>query len=177
MLARTARLTPAARALLDAVAIAPPQADLSLLEESAPDALPALDECLSSGMLVEVNGAVAFRHELARLAVEQAAAPDQRLRLHRATLAALRTTPEARADLARPAHHAESARDTNAVLEFAPPAGARASALGAHRAQLEEPERDTVTAAAQYARALRSPTGYRSRNVPTSCSATRRSAM
>ena len=144
VLARTARLTPAARALLDAVAIAPPEADLSLLEESAPDALPALDECLSSGMLVEANGAVAFRHELARLAVEQAAAPDRRLRLHRATLAALRTAPEARADLARLAHHAESARDTDAVLEFAPPAGARASALGAHR-----------EAAAQYARALR----------------------
>jgi DNA-binding CsgD family transcriptional regulator/type II secretory pathway predicted ATPase ExeA len=144
VLARTARLTPAARELLDAVAIAPTQAELPLLEECAPDALPALDECLSSGMLVETNGAVAFRHELARLAIEQAAAPDRRLRLHRATLAALRTAPEARADLARLAHHAESARDTHAVLEFAPPAGARASALGAHR-----------EAAAQYARALR----------------------
>jgi DNA-binding CsgD family transcriptional regulator len=144
VLARAARLTPAARALLDAVAIAPPQAELSLLEESAPDALPALDECLSSGMLVETNGAVAFRHELARLAVEQAAAPDRKLLLHRATLAALTTAPAATADLARLAHHAESAGDIHSVLAFAPAAGARASALGAHR-----------EAAAQYARALR----------------------
>jgi DNA-binding CsgD family transcriptional regulator len=144
VLARTARLTPAARELLEAVAVAPPQADLPLLEECAPDALPAIDECLSSGMLVEANGGVAFRHELARLAVEQAAAPDRRLRLHRATLAALKTAPDTRGDLARLAHHAESARDTDAVLEFAPPAGARASALAAHR-----------EAAAQYARALR----------------------
>ena len=144
VLARTARLTPAAQELLEAVAIAPPQAELPLLEQCAPDALPALDECLSSGMLVETNGAVSFRHELARLAVEQAAAPDRRLRLHRATLATLRAAPEARADLARLAHHAESARDTDAVLELAPPAGARASALGGHR-----------EAAAQYARALR----------------------
>jgi DNA-binding CsgD family transcriptional regulator/tetratricopeptide (TPR) repeat protein len=144
VLARAARLTPAARALLDAVAIAPPQAELSLLEESSPDALPALDECLSSGMLVETDGAVQFRHELARLAVEKGAAPDRKLRLHRATLAALRAAPESRADLARLAHHAESARDIDAVLEFAPAAGARASALGAHR-----------EAAAQYARALR----------------------
>lgn len=144
VLARTARLTPAAQELLEAVAIAPPQAELPLLEHCAPDALPALDECLSSGMLVEANGAVSFRHELARLAVEQAAAPDRRLRLHRTTLATLRAAPEARADLARLAHHAESARDTDAVLELAPPAGARASAFGAHR-----------EAAAQYARALR----------------------
>ena len=95
-------------------------------------------------MLVETNGAVAFRHELARLAVEDAAAPDARLRLHRATLAALRAAPEGMAHLARLAHHAEAARDTDAVLEFAPAAGARASAVGAHR-----------EAAAQYARALR----------------------
>jgi DNA-binding CsgD family transcriptional regulator len=144
VLSRAARLTPAARALLDAVAIAPTHSELSLLEHSAPDALPALDECLSSGMLVETGGAVAFRHELARLAVEQAAAPDRKLRLHRSTLAALRAAPRATADLARLAHHAESARDTEAVLEFAPAAGARASKVGAHR-----------EAAAQYARALR----------------------
>jgi DNA-binding CsgD family transcriptional regulator/tetratricopeptide (TPR) repeat protein len=144
VLARAARLTPAARALLDAVAIAPTHSELSLLEQSAPDALPALDECLASGMLVETNGAVAFRHELARLAIEQAAAPDEKLRLHRATLAALRTAPEAATDLARLAHHAESARDTGAVLEFAPAAAARASKVRAHR-----------EAAAQYARALR----------------------
>ena len=143
VLARTARLTPAAQELLEAVAVAPSQAELTLLEQCAPDALPALDECLSSGMLVEANGSVAFRHELARLSVEQAAAPDRRLRLHRATLAALRTAPETRADLARLAHHAESARDTDAVLEFAPAAGARASKVGAHS-----------EAAAQYARAL-----------------------
>ncbi len=144
VLARAGRLTPAARELLDAVAIAPPHSELSLLERSAPDALPALDECLASGMLVETNGAVAFRHELARLAVEEAAAPDEKLRLHRTTLATLRAAPEATADLARLAHHAESARDADSVLEFAPAAGARASALGAHR-----------EAAAQYARALR----------------------
>jgi DNA-binding CsgD family transcriptional regulator len=144
VLARAARLTPAARTLLDAVAIAPHDSELPLLEQSAPDALPALDECLASGMLVETNGAVAFRHELARLSIEQAAAPDEKLRLHRATLAALRAAPEATADLARLAHHAEAAHETDAVLEFAPAAGARASNVGAHR-----------EAAAQYARALR----------------------
>jgi DNA-binding CsgD family transcriptional regulator/tetratricopeptide (TPR) repeat protein len=144
VLARAARLTSVARALLDAVAIAPTQSELSLLEASAPDALPAVDECLASGMLVQTDGALAFRHELARLALEEAVAPDQKLVLHRAMLAALRSAPEGTADLARLAHHAEGARDAESVLEHAPAAGARASALGAHR-----------EAAAQYARALR----------------------
>jgi DNA-binding CsgD family transcriptional regulator len=144
VLARAARLGPAARALLDGVAIAPPQSELSLLEAAVPDTLPALDECLASGMLVQTNGAVAFRHELARLAVEEAVAADRKLVLHRATLAALRTAPDGAADLARLAHHAEAAHDAESVLEFAPAAGARASALGAHR-----------ESAAQYARALR----------------------
>ena len=144
VLARASRLTPAARELLDSVAIAPPQAELPLLERSAPDALPALDECLASGLLWQTNGAVAFRHELVRLAVEEAVAPDRALGLHRATLETLRSSPEGTVDLARLAHHAEAAGDTEAVLEFAPAAAARASALGAHR-----------EAAAQYARALR----------------------
>ena len=144
VLARAARLTPPARALLDAVAIAPPQSELALLEASVPDALPALDECLASGMLEHTNGAVAFRHELARLAVEEAVAPHQKLVLHRATLEALRAAHDGTADPARLAHHAEAAGDAEAVLELAPVAGARASALGAHR-----------EAAAQYARALR----------------------
>ena len=144
VLARAARLTPAARTLLDAVALTPPHAELWLLEVVAGDNLTALDECLSSGMLLPANGAVAFRHELARLAVEEAVAPDRKLVLHRAALAALRAAPPGTADLARLAHHAEAAGDTEAVLELARAAGARASALGAHR-----------QAAGQYARALR----------------------
>jgi DNA-binding CsgD family transcriptional regulator len=144
VLARAARLTPTAQELLDAVAITQPQAELSLLERSAPEALPALDECLASGLMVQTDGAVAFRHELVRLAIEEAVAPHQALVLHRATLEALRASPEGPVDLARLAHHAEAAGDTEAVLEFAPAAAARASALGAHR-----------EGAAQYARALR----------------------
>ncbi len=76
---------------------------------------------------------VAFRHELARLAVEDSVAPGRSLDLHRAALAALTQPPDGRLDLARLAHHAEAAGDSDAVLRFAPDAGARAAALGAHR--------------------------------------------
>ena len=79
-------------------------------------------------MLATGRAGVAFRHELARLAVEESVAPNRRLELHRAALAALAEPPERRADLARLAHHAEAAGDADAVLRFAPAAAARAAA-------------------------------------------------
>jgi DNA-binding CsgD family transcriptional regulator len=143
VLARAARLSSAARLLLDAVSVVPPQAEVWLLEALAHDAVDRLEECLSSGMLTSVSGGVAFRHELARLAIEESLPPNRQLELHRKALRALRDPPGGDRDLARLAHHAEAAGDANAVLEFAPAAGARAASLGAGR-----------EAAAQYARAL-----------------------
>ncbi len=144
VLARTARLGPVARTLLEAVAIAPPQAELWLLEALAPTAADSLDECLASGMLRPEAGGVAFRHELARLAVEESLSPDRRVALHRQALVALAEPPSGAPDLARLVHHADAAGDAEAVLRFAPAAAARASSLGAHR-----------EAAAHYERALR----------------------
>jgi DNA-binding CsgD family transcriptional regulator/tetratricopeptide (TPR) repeat protein len=142
--ARVARLSSSARWLLEAVAAVPPRAELWLLEALAGEALAALEECLTSGMLTSEPTGIAFRHELARLAVEESVAPNRRLALHRAALAALAEPPHGAPDLARLAHHAEAAGDVEAVLRFAPAAAARAASLGAHR-----------EAAAQYARALR----------------------
>jgi DNA-binding NarL/FixJ family response regulator len=144
VLARAARLGSGARALLDAVAIAPPRAELWLLEELAGGELGHLEECLASGMLRSAGGAVAFRHEIARVAVEEALPPDRALTLHRRALSALAGAAGRQVDLARLAHHAEAAGDGEAVLRFARAAGERAAALGSHR-----------EAAAQFARGLR----------------------
>jgi DNA-binding CsgD family transcriptional regulator len=144
VLARAARLGPGVRALLDAVAIAPPRAELWLLEGVAGDDVVHLEECLASGMLRAERDAVAFRHEIARVAVEAALPPDRRVALHRRALAVLADSPGKKIDLARLAHHAEAAGDGEAVLRLAWAAGDRAAALGAHR-----------EAAAQFARALR----------------------
>src|SRR5205823_12098294 len=122
----------------------PPQAELWLLESLAGDAVDRLEECLSSGMLASVSGGVAFRHELARLAVEESLPPNRKLELHRKALRALEDQPSDAPDLARLAHHAEACGGANAVLEFAPAAGARADCFGAGR-----------EAAAQYARVRR----------------------
>ena len=144
VLARTARLDGPARALLDAVAIFPRQAELWLLEAVASAASSHLEACLRTGVLRSAQDAIAFRHELARLVVEESIAPDQALALHRSALVALAEPPFGKPDLSRLAHHAEAAADCEAVLVYAPRAAGEASQLGAHR-----------EAASHYARALR----------------------
>ena len=133
VLARAARLTPAARTLLEVVSVAPPYAELGLLQALAPGAVGRLEECLASGTLVPTPGGVAFRHELARLAIEESLPPDRRAALHRAALEALPVLTSGNPDLARLAYHAEAAGDAKAVLRFAPAAADQAASLGAHR--------------------------------------------
>ena len=143
VLARAARLTPAGRRGLDAAAVLGSRFPPALLAAIGVDDA-AVGECLTSGALVRDDGIVAFRHELSRAAILDALLPARAVELHRLALAAWRRlspTPDALAALA---HHAEAAGDGAAVLEFAPPAARRASALRAHR-----------EAAEQYARALR----------------------
>jgi DNA-binding CsgD family transcriptional regulator/tetratricopeptide (TPR) repeat protein len=144
VLARAARLSPEARDLLDAVAAVPPRGETWLLEALAPEAIDRVEECLASGMLSSDPEGVVFRHELARLAIEESLPSDRRVILHRKALGALADPPTGSPDLARLSHHAEAAGDAEAVLRFAPEAAVRAASLGAHR-----------EAAAQYARALR----------------------
>ena len=144
VLARAVRLSGRARRLLQAVAVVPGRVELWLLEALAGQPSDGLEECLASGMLIAVDGGVAFRHELARLAVEESVAPDRGLALHRAALAALAVPAVGEPDPARLAHHAEALGDAEAVLRWAPVAATRAASAGAHR-----------EAAAHYARALR----------------------
>ena len=144
VLARVARLGAAPMRLLEAVAVIPARTELWLLEAIAGESFGHLEQCIATGVLVSTARSVSFRHELARLAVEESIAPDRRLTLHRAALASLAEPVGAAPDPARLAHHAEAAQDAGAVLRHAPAAARRAASVGAHR-----------EAAAQYARALR----------------------
>jgi DNA-binding CsgD family transcriptional regulator/tetratricopeptide (TPR) repeat protein len=133
VLGRAARLGPKARMLLDAIAVAGRQAELWLLEVLASEYLDSLEECIGSGIVVNRTHAVAFCHELARLAVDESIPLQRRLALHRSALAALESPPQGPQELARLAHHAQAAGDAESVLKFAPLAGSHASRLGAHR--------------------------------------------
>lgn len=142
VLARAARLSPQARAVLEAAAVIGSRIELWLLERVLRWNVPALDECLEAGMLQAQDATLAFRHELAREAVLDTLSPQLNVIFHRQVLEVLRSSGSS--DFVRLSHHAEAAADRQAVLEYAPAAARRAAKLCAHR-----------EAAALYARALR----------------------
>lgn len=144
VLARAARLSPAARATLDAAAVLGSHVESTLLARMPEVTANGIDECVETGMLQRQNAALQFRHELARMALYEAIAHERRTALHRKALDLIRERSGGALDLASLAHHAEEARDQESVLAFAPAAAREASRLGAHR-----------EAAEQYARALR----------------------
>ncbi len=142
VLARAARLGGNARTVLDAAALIGTRVEFPLLE-SVTDCPPtAVDELLGAGLLTGDSAALKFRHEIARLAVQDAIPAYRRGLIHGRILDVLRRCGDD--DDARMAFHADGAGDGPAVLSYAPPAARRASELGAHR-----------EAAAQYQRALR----------------------
>jgi DNA-binding CsgD family transcriptional regulator len=144
VLARAARLSPEARAVLDVAAVIGSTVDLDVLLAVAGPVLDEVDEGIARGLLQTTEDELAFRHTLTREAILAAIAPLRRRLLHSRVLAALREVPAAKQNLARLAHHAEAAGEREAVLAFAVAAAEQAAGLHAHR-----------EAAAQYARALR----------------------
>jgi DNA-binding CsgD family transcriptional regulator len=141
VLARTARLSRAARRVVEAAALVGGQLQPGLLESLVGATADDLDELIDAGVLVS-DETLRFRHEITRLTIEREVAAHRRRPMHAAVLAALQAA--GCDDEARLAHHAEGADDADAVLRHAPPAARRAAELGAHR-----------EAAAQYERALR----------------------
>ena len=142
VLARVAGLSEEARDALEAAAVT--GGHVAVLSEVLGEEARGLDECLAAGVLQAADGGVAFRHELARQAVEDTINPVRRVELHARALAALGSSD----DSARLAHHAEGAGDVAAILLHARAAAKRARRLGAHR-----------EAAEQYGRALRAADG------------------
>jgi DNA-binding CsgD family transcriptional regulator len=136
VLARVGRIEPAARRVVEALAIVPPRVEPWLLEAMIPGASAQIAACLASGVVHESNGSLSFRHELARVTVEEALDLGTRRILHQVVLAALSHPPDGVVDPARLAHHAHAADDGKAVLEYAPVAAVRAAEVGSHAESL-----------------------------------------
>jgi DNA-binding CsgD family transcriptional regulator/tetratricopeptide (TPR) repeat protein len=133
VLARAGRLSPSARAVLDAAAVAGPRAEAWLLRELTAAESASIDECLTTGVLRVEGTSFMFRHELARQAVLQTMGPTRAIGLHRLVLEALLASDEGTRNSARLALHAEAAGDLVALLHWAPIAAREAAAHGAHR--------------------------------------------
>lgn len=126
VLARAARLTPSARAVLEAAAVIGTRVPGWLLAATTSAEAEAVDQSLTAGLLLAAGEDYAFRHELTRQAVLVSLSPLRRMALHRLVLGALRSAPAHQRDLAKLAHHAEAAGDSAAVQEFAPAAARQA---------------------------------------------------
>jgi len=132
VLSRAGRLSPAARAALELVSVVPARTEMWLLDDTISPNGYALEECVSAGMLRSDSEAIAFRHELARLAIEDSLTAPRRQSLHHLVLKAL-LNRGSEALLPRIVHHAAQAGDSAAVLKHAPIAARQAAALNAHR--------------------------------------------
>ena len=130
VLARVAHLGTGSHEAFEVVASCHRQPSPGCSRRSAATAREPVAAGLSAGMLVASGHAIAFRHEIAREAVERWIAPQRRQGLHRSILAALEAAPGQ--DPARLAHHAEHAGDDDAVVRYAQAAAELAAAAGAH---------------------------------------------
>ncbi|HEX6034552.1 MAG TPA: AAA family ATPase, partial [Anaerolineales bacterium] len=133
VLARVARLSPAAKNIVELAALMPGAVEIWLIEEILHPAPATLDECVERGILHSRDSSLAFRHELARQAVEDSLPVGRSRDLHTNILAALLRRESASLPLTRLVHHAVRAGDEEAMLRYAPAAARQASALGAHR--------------------------------------------
>ncbi len=133
VLARLTHLPAQAGDILESASIIPEPAEQWLLDEILHPDPAALDACIEGGFLVPAGEQVAFRHELARLAIAGSLAPGRSRNLHRRVLEVLRKRPAGEVALARLVHHAIGAADAGMVIEYGPQAARQASRQGAHR--------------------------------------------
>jgi len=148
VLSRVARLSFAAREMLEFVSVIPAKAEMWLVDETIPASTTVLEECLGSGMLRSDGEALAFRHELARRATEASLAVPRQRTLHSRVLERL-LERKSETLLPRIVHHAVQAGDMATVIAYAPAAARQAAALNSHREAASH-----YTTALSYAKSL-----------------------
>jgi DNA-binding CsgD family transcriptional regulator/tetratricopeptide (TPR) repeat protein len=144
VLARAQALGDGARRALEQLAVVPGRVELWLARALLGD-LGAVGDAERRGLVEVTPQSVAFRHELARRAVEEAMPRTAQIELHARVLTALRDAGAQ--DPARLVHHAVAAGDDAAVAAYAPDAARRAARVGAqsqvvelYRHALERPD-------------------------------------
>jgi DNA-binding CsgD family transcriptional regulator len=129
ILASTTGLSAEDLEILQTIAAAPDGLDDRLLPALGID-IPVLRRLEATSLLSRVRHGVSFRHELARIAISEAAPPGAASALHARLLAALETIRSR--DYAVLTHHAEAAADAVATARYARLAAEEAARSGAH---------------------------------------------
>ena len=132
VLARFARLSEDAQAVVRLASLVPAKIERWLIDQLGGN-LAAIEESVNAGLLIAASDTLAFRHELARVAVETSLSDPVATALHADLLHGLERSDRAHVSLARLVHHATRARDRAAVQKYAPEAAREAQQRGAHR--------------------------------------------
>ncbi|MGE5729976.1 MAG: LuxR C-terminal-related transcriptional regulator, partial [Gemmatimonas sp.] len=104
-----------------------------LVDELLSPTSSAIDECRARGILHGDGDTLAFRHELARRAIEDSLPRERRRVLHAKCVAALVARDDHERLAARLVHHAALAGDAIALLRYGDMAAEQAASVGAHR--------------------------------------------
>lgn len=136
VLARIMRLPAPARDVLAAAAVLGQPSDAELLADVAGRLADSVDECVDHGLLVSDRAGWAFRHELARAAVENTLSQAHSTELHGRAFDALvaRQVDDDRLL----AHHAALGGRRERAAHHAARAAERAARLGAHREAVDQ---------------------------------------
>ncbi|HYP46003.1 MAG TPA: AAA family ATPase [Propionibacteriaceae bacterium] len=129
VLARTAKLTPSARHVLELLSCTPEAVTGELLAALGVTA-GTVDVLATTGLIERHGRGLTFRHEIARSAVLGAVTAGSEPALHADMIDALERID---GDPSVLAHHAAAAGDIARILQYAPVAAADAARSGAHR--------------------------------------------
>ena len=126
--------SPECREALDQLSVVPWHVDPDFAAMLLGGRLESLAEAQAAGVLEDRADRVAFRHELARRAIEHSLPAIRRRRLNGSVVASLRAQP--RPERARLMHHAVEAHDVATIVAVGPAAAREAAQAGSHRQAL-----------------------------------------
>lgn len=132
VLGRFARLSSDAQSVLALVSIVPRQMERWVFDRLTAANASTIESCLNSGLLEADADSLRFRHELARMVVEDSLSRPTARALHRRVLDVLEHDAD-RIAAARLSHHATRSGDAGAILRYAPRAAREAALRRAHR--------------------------------------------
>jgi ATP/maltotriose-dependent transcriptional regulator MalT len=133
VLARARQLDEPTQQALEQLSVVPNRVEHWLVERLV-GRIELLAQAEQRGVLRIDRERVAFRHELARRAIELSLPAARRVALNRAVVQALVTAPEP--DLTRVVHHAVEGADVAAIVAYAPVAAREAARANSHRQAL-----------------------------------------
>lgn len=128
--AHLARLTAKGEMLVQLLSVVPGRMELSLLEEIDASLSDSIGEAGDHGLVELAGDSVAFRHELARTAIESSLAEPVRRELNKKALKACQVLGF---DVSRLAHHARQSGDVDAMIRLLPEAARQAAHAQSHR--------------------------------------------